>query len=113
MISSVRFTLSGIGGVLVLSGLVVLTTIDQDVARHNFGHSGGMYFLRSPTLLSLLMHVCRFLSQFPNQCYFSKLVVTYDQIYILQNESMFFLQDSFVHLFRFCQSPPSSSTCTC
>lgn len=42
MISSVRFTLSGIGGLLLLSGLIVLTSIDQDDARHNFGYSGGM-----------------------------------------------------------------------
>ncbi|KAL3533308.1 hypothetical protein ACH5RR_006829 [Cinchona calisaya] len=39
--SSVRYTLCGIGGVLLLSGLVVLTSIDQDEARHSFGHSGG------------------------------------------------------------------------
>ncbi|XP_022899590.1 cationic amino acid transporter 2, vacuolar-like [Olea europaea var. sylvestris] len=39
--SSLRFTLCGIGGVLLLSGLVLLTWIDQDDARHNFGHSGG------------------------------------------------------------------------
>ena len=35
----------GIGGALLLSGLIVLTCIDQDDARHNFGHSGGMYVL--------------------------------------------------------------------
>ncbi|KAL2464263.1 Cationic amino acid transporter 2 [Forsythia ovata] len=39
--SSLRFTLCGIGGVLLLSGLVMLTWIDQDDLRHNFGHSGG------------------------------------------------------------------------
>ncbi|CAI9765722.1 unnamed protein product [Fraxinus pennsylvanica] len=39
--SSLRFTLCGIGGILLLSGLVLLTWIDQDDARHNFGHSGG------------------------------------------------------------------------
>ncbi|GAV88379.1 AA_permease_2 domain-containing protein/AA_permease_C domain-containing protein [Cephalotus follicularis] len=36
-----RFTLCGVGGALLLFGLVVLTCIDQDDARHNFGHSGG------------------------------------------------------------------------
>ncbi|KAE9590217.1 hypothetical protein Lal_00027887 [Lupinus albus] len=41
LLSSVRFALCGIGGVLILSGLVFLTSIDQDDARHNFGHSGG------------------------------------------------------------------------
>ncbi|XVE90222.1 hypothetical protein DITRI_Ditri20bG0061700 [Diplodiscus trichospermus] len=40
--SLLRFTLCGAGGVLLLSGLVVLTCIDQDDARHNFGHTGGM-----------------------------------------------------------------------
>nr|GMC93864.1 cationic amino acid transporter 2, vacuolar-like isoform X2 [Ipomoea batatas] len=39
--NSPRFILSGIGGFLVLSGLLVLTSIHQDDARHNFGHSGG------------------------------------------------------------------------
>lgn len=33
----------GLGGVLLLSGLVVLTCIDQDDARHSFGHTGGMF----------------------------------------------------------------------
>ncbi|KAK6159047.1 hypothetical protein DH2020_006361 [Rehmannia glutinosa] len=39
--SPLRFTLCGIGGVLLLSGLVLLTWIDQDDARHKFGHTGG------------------------------------------------------------------------
>ncbi|XP_019157879.1 PREDICTED: cationic amino acid transporter 2, vacuolar-like isoform X2 [Ipomoea nil] len=39
--SSPRFILCGLGGFLVLSGLLVLTSIHQDDARHNFGHSGG------------------------------------------------------------------------
>ncbi|KAK7267004.1 hypothetical protein RIF29_19667 [Crotalaria pallida] len=41
LLSSVRFALCGVGGALLLSGLVFLTSIDQDDARHNFGHSGG------------------------------------------------------------------------
>ncbi|OIW06464.1 hypothetical protein TanjilG_05235 [Lupinus angustifolius] len=41
LLSSVRFALCGVGGILLLSGLVFLTSIDQDDARHNFGHSGG------------------------------------------------------------------------
>ncbi|KAA8516899.1 hypothetical protein F0562_017283 [Nyssa sinensis] len=36
-----RFTLCGVGCVLLLCGLIVLTCIDQDNARHGFGHSGG------------------------------------------------------------------------
>ncbi|CAA0837354.1 Cationic amino acid transporter 2- vacuolar [Striga hermonthica] len=39
--SPVRFTLCGIGGISLLSGLVLLTWIDQDDARHKFGHTGG------------------------------------------------------------------------
>ncbi|XP_027351130.1 cationic amino acid transporter 2, vacuolar-like [Abrus precatorius] len=39
--SSVRFSMGGVGGFLLLSGFVYLTYIDQDDARHNFGHSGG------------------------------------------------------------------------
>ncbi|KAJ9131858.1 hypothetical protein P3X46_034766 [Hevea brasiliensis] len=37
----VRFTLCGVGGALLLFGLIVLTLIEQDDARHSFGHSGG------------------------------------------------------------------------
>ncbi|KAK4282091.1 hypothetical protein QN277_013509 [Acacia crassicarpa] len=37
----VRFTFCGVGGFLVLSGLIFLTCINQDDARHNFGYSGG------------------------------------------------------------------------
>ncbi|KAH9728621.1 Cationic amino acid transporter 2 vacuolar [Citrus sinensis] len=36
-----RLTLCGIGGALLLCGLIVLTSINQDEARHNFGHAGG------------------------------------------------------------------------
>ncbi|KAJ4978260.1 hypothetical protein NE237_009040 [Protea cynaroides] len=36
-----RFTLFGVGGVLFLCGLIVLSWIDQDDARHSFGHTGG------------------------------------------------------------------------
>ncbi|KAJ6379833.1 hypothetical protein OIU76_016482 [Salix suchowensis] len=36
-----RFIVCGIGGALLLIGLIVLTCIEQDDARHNFGHSGG------------------------------------------------------------------------
>ncbi|XP_074282513.1 cationic amino acid transporter 3, mitochondrial-like isoform X1 [Silene latifolia] len=39
--SVLRYLLCGMGGGLVLSGLTVLTCIDQDDARHNFGHTGG------------------------------------------------------------------------
>ncbi|KAF9660640.1 hypothetical protein SADUNF_SadunfUnG0004700 [Salix dunnii] len=39
--SPLRFTMCGIGGALLLSGLIVLTCIEQDDARHRFGHSGG------------------------------------------------------------------------
>lgn len=45
MNSYFRLTVCGIGGVLLLFGLGVLTTIEQDDARHNFGHSGGKCFL--------------------------------------------------------------------
>ncbi|KAG6642819.1 cationic amino acid transporter 2, vacuolar-like isoform X1 [Carya illinoinensis] len=38
---SLRFTMCGVGGTFLLSGLVVLTCIDQDDARHSFGHAGG------------------------------------------------------------------------
>ncbi|KAK8470157.1 hypothetical protein PHAVU_004G073100 [Phaseolus vulgaris] len=41
IISPIRFSLCGIGGTLLLSGFVFLNCMDQDDARHNFGHSGG------------------------------------------------------------------------
>ncbi|CAH2048386.1 unnamed protein product, partial [Thlaspi arvense] len=37
----VRYPLCGVGGILLLAGLIALTSIDQDDARHTFGHSGG------------------------------------------------------------------------
>jgi cationic amino acid transporter 1 len=40
-LSSLRFALCGVGGILLVSGFVILTCIDQDEARHDFGHSGG------------------------------------------------------------------------
>lgn len=39
--STIRFSLCGIGGVLLLTGFALLTWIDQDDARHKFGHTGG------------------------------------------------------------------------
>ncbi|XP_010550573.1 PREDICTED: cationic amino acid transporter 2, vacuolar-like [Tarenaya hassleriana] len=36
-----RYSMSAVGGILLLAGLIVLTSIDQDDARHSFGHSGG------------------------------------------------------------------------
>ncbi|KAL8129484.1 hypothetical protein V2J09_018639 [Rumex salicifolius] len=39
--SVIRYTFSGFGGCLLLGGLVVLSCIDQDDARHSFGHTGG------------------------------------------------------------------------
>ncbi|CAH2079571.1 unnamed protein product [Thlaspi arvense] len=36
-----RYSLCGVGGLLLLVGLIVLSCIDQDDARHSFGHSGG------------------------------------------------------------------------
>ncbi|PIA54056.1 hypothetical protein AQUCO_00900555v1 [Aquilegia coerulea] len=39
--SFARISVCGVGGVLLLSGLIILYRIDQDDARHSFGHSGG------------------------------------------------------------------------
>ncbi|XP_038882439.1 cationic amino acid transporter 3, mitochondrial-like [Benincasa hispida] len=39
--SYVRYSVSGIGVMLLLSALIVLSCIDQDDARHSFGHTGG------------------------------------------------------------------------
>jgi len=42
--SSIRYALCGVGGTLLLSGFVFLNFMEQDDARHNFGHSGGMVY---------------------------------------------------------------------
>ncbi|KAH8491370.1 hypothetical protein H0E87_023496 [Populus deltoides] len=48
-----RFIVCGIGGALLLFGLIVLTCIEQDDARHTFGHSGGMWlFALIPSAVS-------------------------------------------------------------
>ncbi|KAK8507530.1 hypothetical protein V6N13_141549 [Hibiscus sabdariffa] len=39
--SLLRYTMCVAGGILLLGGLIILTCIDQDDERHNFGHSGG------------------------------------------------------------------------
>ncbi|KAK9078583.1 hypothetical protein SSX86_002640 [Deinandra increscens subsp. villosa] len=54
-----RLTLCGIGGLLLLFGLAVLTSIDQDDARHNFGHTGGFICPWVPLLpiLSILINM--------------------------------------------------------
>ncbi|KAM7500058.1 hypothetical protein LguiA_024472 [Lonicera macranthoides] len=36
-----RLIFCGMGGIILLCGLIVLTCIDQDVARLSFGHTGG------------------------------------------------------------------------
>ncbi|XVF56807.1 hypothetical protein PTKIN_Ptkin06aG0150100 [Pterospermum kingtungense] len=54
-----KFTLCGAGGILLLSGLIVLTSIDQDDARHNFGHTGGFIcpFVPLLPIASILINV--------------------------------------------------------
>lgn len=49
-----RFTSCGVGGTLLLCGLIVLTSIDQDEARHSFGHSGGMCITDSFIVMHLI-----------------------------------------------------------
>ncbi|RAL50893.1 hypothetical protein DM860_005249 [Cuscuta australis] len=53
------FILYGIGGSLLLSSSLVLTSIPQDDARHNFGHSGGFVCPCVPLLpiTSILINV--------------------------------------------------------
>ncbi|KAI3705394.1 hypothetical protein L1987_75631 [Smallanthus sonchifolius] len=54
-----RLTLCGIGALLLLFSLAVLTSIDQDDARHNFGHTGGFLCPWVPLLpiLSILINM--------------------------------------------------------
>ncbi|ESQ47418.1 hypothetical protein EUTSA_v10027685mg [Eutrema salsugineum] len=49
-----RYSLCGFGGLLLLVGLTVLSCLDQDDARHSFGHSGGFIC----PLVPLLPIVC-------------------------------------------------------
>ncbi|KAL8241333.1 hypothetical protein R6Q59_014688 [Mikania micrantha] len=54
-----RLPLCGIGGMLLLFSLAVLTSIEQDDARHNFGHTGGFICPWVPLLpiLSILINM--------------------------------------------------------
>ncbi|XP_076901497.1 cationic amino acid transporter 2, vacuolar-like [Bidens hawaiensis] len=57
--SYLRLTVCGIGGILLLLGLGVLTYIEQDDARHNFGHTGGFIcpFVPLLPILSILINM--------------------------------------------------------
>ncbi|XP_042054751.1 cationic amino acid transporter 2, vacuolar-like isoform X2 [Salvia splendens] len=59
LFSTYRYSLCGVGGVLLLSGLIVLTWIDQDDARHSFGHTGGFIcpFVPLLPIASILINV--------------------------------------------------------
>lgn len=54
-----RFSLCGVGGAILLSGFVVLTSIDQDETRHTFGHTGGFLcpFVPLLPIASILINV--------------------------------------------------------
>ncbi|XP_057785313.1 cationic amino acid transporter 2, vacuolar-like [Salvia miltiorrhiza] len=59
LISTYRYSICGVGGVLLLSGLISLTWIDQDDARHSFGHTGGFIcpFVPLLPIASVLINV--------------------------------------------------------
>ncbi|KAF5937972.1 hypothetical protein HYC85_025478 [Camellia sinensis] len=61
-----RFGVCGIGVVLILSGLVVLTCIDQDDARHSFGHTGAQVL--SELLISVQVSFAQFVPLLPIAC---------------------------------------------
>ncbi|XP_011079112.1 cationic amino acid transporter 3, mitochondrial-like [Sesamum indicum] len=56
---TLRYMLCGIGGILLLSGLILLTFVEQDDARHYFGHAGGFICPFVPLLpvASILINV--------------------------------------------------------
>ncbi|EOY10494.1 Cationic amino acid transporter 4 isoform 2 [Theobroma cacao] len=41
--SLLRFTLGAVGAAILLCSLIVLVCLNQDEARHSFGHTGGMF----------------------------------------------------------------------
>uniref|UniRef100_A0A1J3HUU5 Cationic amino acid transporter 3, mitochondrial n=1 Tax=Noccaea caerulescens TaxID=107243 RepID=A0A1J3HUU5_NOCCA len=55
----VRYSICGVGGLLLLVGLIVLSCIDQDDTRHSFGQSGGFVCPCVPVLpvLCILINV--------------------------------------------------------
>lgn len=57
--SYLRLTICGMGGLLLLFGLVVLSSIDQDEGRHSFGHTGGFIcpFIPLLPILSILINI--------------------------------------------------------
>ncbi|KAK9125561.1 hypothetical protein Scep_014407 [Stephania cephalantha] len=57
--SLIRFSVCGLGGVLLLCGLAVLSWIEQDDSRHTFGHTGGFICPFVPVLpvLCILINV--------------------------------------------------------
>ncbi|KAG9150609.1 hypothetical protein Leryth_008077 [Lithospermum erythrorhizon] len=57
--SMIRYTLSAFGLAILLSGLAILTCLDQDNARHNFGHTGGFIcpFVPLLPIASILINV--------------------------------------------------------
>ncbi|XP_047943917.1 cationic amino acid transporter 2, vacuolar-like [Salvia hispanica] len=59
LFSTYRYSLCGFGGVLVMSGLILLTWIDQDDARHSFGQTGGFIcpFVPLLPIASILINV--------------------------------------------------------
>lgn len=83
-----RYSLCGIGGLLLLVGLIVLSCVDQDDARHSFGHSGGTDF---PKISA--------------QCFVGSILFGYkpeNMKFCIVTYNSLVLQASFARLFRFC-----------
>ena len=64
--SYLRFSLCGVGGTCLLSGLIVLTCIDQDDARHSFGHTGGMLAIITCAVDNLAKLISKNIVKFKN-----------------------------------------------
>ncbi|XVF06667.1 hypothetical protein REPUB_Repub06bG0069800 [Reevesia pubescens] len=55
--SLLRFSLATVGAAILLCGLIVLACLNQDEARHSFGHTGGMFKFYAINMDEILLRI--------------------------------------------------------